>query len=207
MRKVNRLVLNGFVMMGLAVGSLIFFEVAVAQNTVLGDCGGKKCDQLLGQLKIRWPVWVRKYQSECKGKNSLGLQVYENAGEGKRVSFNCWEPKDANGSRMGYVLGVLPFPGQESKFKSEWQCSDEACKNTLAKLRNRYAQKLKEYEFECATLSGDLLINSGANSSKVEIECGFFAATLFDKNGDGIAEGDKQTTVGKIMGILEIPRR
>lgn len=204
--KLNRFYASALLMFSLAGGSWIFSEVAEAQKPILGDCGGQKCEQLLTQLQRRWPAWVKKYQSQCSGKNTLGLQVYENPPQSKRVSFNCWEPKDANNSRMGAVLGVLPFPGQESKFKSEWQCSDAACKNTLAKLRGRYAQKLKQYEFECATLSGDLLINPVANSNKVEIECGFFATNLFDDNGDGIFDGDRQTTVGKTMGTLEVPR-
>ncbi|MCT7950571.1 hypothetical protein NG798_12285 [Ancylothrix sp. C2] len=205
--KFNFLNLNALLMGGFAVGSLIFSDVAVGQNRILGDCGGQKCEQLLTQLQRRWPVWVRKYQSQCTGKNTLGLQVYANSPQNKRVAFNCWEPKNANNSRMGNVLGVLPFPGHESKFKSEWQCSDKVCKDTLAKLRGQYAQKLKDYEFECATLSGDLLINPVANSNKVEIECGFFAANLFDDNGDGISDGDRQTTVGKIMGTLQLPGR
>lgn len=204
--KLNRFYISALLMFGFAGGSWIFSEAAEAQKPILGDCGGQKCEQLFTQLQRRWPAWVKKYQSQCTGKNTLGLQVYENSPQGKRVAFNCWEPKDANNSRMGSVLGVLPFPGQESKFKSEWQCSKAACKNTLAKLRGRYAQKLKEYEFECATLSGELLINPVANANKVEIECGFFAANLFDDNGDGISDSDRQTTVGKIMGTLEVPR-
>lgn len=197
---------------GLVISSLAFINSvnitapALAQKPIIGDCGGQKCDQLLAQLRKKWPQQVRNYESECSGKNTLGLQVYQNAGATKRVGFVCWEPKDSNGSRTGNWLGVLPFPGQEAGFKSEWNCDDKQCKNTLAKLRQRYPQKLQQYEFACATKNGVLLLNVLENNKQFEIECGFFASSLVDDNGDGVSDGDQPTSVSQILGKLELPK-
>jgi|GEM_PF-1910539 len=188
-----------------ATSSLLFSLPAWSKTVLLGNCGEQTCEEVLAQLRVRSPEKIKQYEAECQGK-SLGLSVFSNSGESKRVNFACWEEKDADGSRSGYSLGVLPFPGEEGAFASEWKCSEPECKQVLSQLQARYSAQLKQYEWECATKSGDLYLNiSQQTPKKVEIECGFFAYNLFDTDGDGVADGDRGTTVGSTLGTFPYP--
>lgn len=203
--KIKYLGLSSFVILATVASCLTALPVS-AKARLLGNCGRQKCETLLTRLRTRWPKQVKKYESECTGKNRLGLQVFSNQSEGKRVNFACWEPKAKDGSRFGSSLGELPFPGEESKFSSSWSCDEKECKDRLAKLRNLYPKQIKDYEFSCATHSGSLHLNiSNSNNKEVEIECGFFSYNLYDENGDGVNESDRGTTVGIILGKLQLP--
>jgi hypothetical protein len=178
----------------------IFSQPVMGETALLENCGDQSCQVILAQLRVRSPEKVRQYETECQ-KNSLGLSVFANEGESKKVLFACWEDKEADGSRSGYSLGILPFPGEEGTFGSEWKCSEPECQQVLAQLQKRYAVQLKQYQWECATHSGDLYLNISQQSpKKVEIECGFFAYNLWDTNGDGVADSDRGTTVGMTLG-------
>ena len=57
---------------------------------------------------------------------------------------------------------------------------------------------------EAGTLN--LLISQEEANKKVEVQCYFFSANLIDDNGDGVADGDQQTSVDIILDTFSWPK-
>ncbi|MBC6481311.1 MAG: hypothetical protein GDA56_29685 [Hormoscilla sp. GM7CHS1pb] len=171
---------------------------------IIGDCTPQSCEELFTQVRSGFPDTVSKYAADCQGKQILGLSVFDRPGEGKRVNFACWSASGTDGSKTGQWLGVLPFPGEEARFSTSWNCSGSNCENIIIKLRQKYLHKSQKAEFECATKSGNLyfdVANSGVD--KIEVECQFFVYELWDENGDGVTDGDNGTSVSYTIATFE----
>ncbi|MBD1940238.1 hypothetical protein [Microcoleus sp. FACHB-68] len=191
-----------------AASGFAFSLPVSAQPAILGNCGEQSCENLLEQLRKQWPEQISKYEANCQDNNTLGLQVFANEGEARKVMVACWGEKQPDGSRSGDSLAVLPFPGEEATFGSSWSCSEGECEDILGKLRDQSPDKIKEYETKCAMESGtlNLLISQEAGNKKVEVQCYFFSAYLIDDNGDGVADGDQQTGVDIILDTFSWPK-
>lgn len=171
-----------------------------SQLEILGDCAGENCGELLVKMREIWPEMVQKYEADCQGDRRLGLAVYQDPIM-KVVSFQCWEPS-ADGTSMGFGLGRLPYPGETAPFTSHWQCVDKQCEKTVSQLKKQYQAEISQAEFICATKGGDLYLST--STDEVYVECGFFAPTFVDENGDGIADWDKGTSAGISVGTFKL---
>lgn len=202
-----------FSLMGLLIVTILaiggnFSRAIGGSNNVTGHCAELECDELIDELRSIWPEKITQYESECQGKNILGLDVWD-SGEGRRVSFACWGEKESNGSRSGDALGMLPFPGEEETFASPWSCYDESCKELVTTLKESYPEETSEYETECAMKAGDLQLLVLDEQEQVDIQCVFSAGVvLLDRDGDGISEGENNngTFVDVILGSFPLPQ-
>ena len=191
-----------------AASGCVFSLPVSAQPTILGNCEEQSCENLLEQLRKQWPEEISQYEANCQDKNTLGLQVFANEGETRKVMVACWGEKQPDGSRSGDALAVLPFPGEEPDFGISWSCSEGECEEILGKLRERSRDNIKEYETKCGMESGtlNLLISQEGASKKVEVQCYFFSAYLIDDNGDGVADSDQQTSADIILDSFSWPQ-
>lgn len=171
-----------------------------SQLKILGDCAGENCGELLGKMREVWPEMVQKYEADCAGDKRLGLLVYQDPLM-KVVSFQCWEPSEDDSS-MGFGLGRLPYPGETAPFKSPWGCGDSECEKTVGQLKKQFQTEISQAEFMCATKDGELYLSKSTDG--VYVECGFFAPTFVDENGDGIADWDKGTSAGISVGTFKL---
>lgn len=167
---------------------------------ILGDCPGETCEELLIRMGQAWPEIVQQYEKECQGDRRLGLAVYQEPTI-KVVNFQCWEPSE-DGTSTGYGLGRLPYPGETAPFASHWQCVDSQCEKTVGQLKKQYQAEISQAEFLCATRDGQLYLSM--SNDGVYVECGFFAPTFVDENGDGIADWDKGTSASMVVGTFKL---
>lgn len=197
--KINRLHCQSLLIA--AICSIAFSHPVTGQPKILGDCGEQTCESLLEQLRTQWSDKITKHEANCKDNNTLGLQVFANEGEQRKVMVACWGEKDQSGSRSGDLLSILPFPGEEDTFGSSWSCSEGECEDILGKLRDRSPDQVKDYEVKCGMEAGTLtlLISPEGANKKVDVQCYFFASYLIDDNGDGVADGDQQTSADIIL--------
>jgi hypothetical protein len=158
-----------------------------------GDCGTFSCPELLAQLQQRYPDHIADYLGNCPSdpaqgyatEGELALNVYERDGS-QRVGFYCWEPPhDQGGDRSGFVLGILPYPGEEAGFPVAIASDDPAIQAEL----ERYAPMVSQMGFDCAVAGGEINILSEAR--QMSLQCYFWAgAILIDTNDDGVADGE-----------------
>lgn len=166
---------------------------------VSGDCGPFSCPDLLVQLQQRYPDRTTEYLSNCPGdpaqgyatEGELALNVYQRDGS-QRVGFYCWEPPyDQGGDRTGFVLGVLPYPGDEAGFPVAIASDDPAVQ---AELR-RYSEEVAQMGFDCAMAEGN--INILTDNGKTGLQCYFQAGVILtDSDGDGVSDGELSMGAG-----------
>lgn len=168
-----------------------------------GDCGDLTCPELLGQLQQIHPELTAQFIDNCPGDpaqgyyaptGDLALQVYQRDGS-QRVGFYCWEPPfdpgSGSGERSGYVLGVLPYPGEEADFPAKIVSDVPAIQAVL----DRYPEKVAQMAWDCALASGDINILPEENA--VRLQCYFQAGvSLADVDGDGISDGEYSMGAG-----------
>ena len=161
---------------------------------------------ILAQLRRSFPKQVSQLETECYGNSKspmqqnrrsyLQLQLYQNAGESKRVSFSCWDAPPTKGKeRSGSWLGNLPLSNRDRTFAKPWTCAkgDRACSELLPQLRSRFPQQLQQAKFQCGIKNGILFAIQ--TNSNIDIRCGFFAVTLWDSDGDGKVDNEGQASV------------
>ena len=148
----------------------------------------------LQQMREQFPQEVGKIE----------LEVFQNEGETRRVSFTCWDKPKGKKSRSGSWLGNLPLSRNDKTFVKPWTCSqeDKNCSTLLSKLREIDAQKVKQAEFQCAMKSGSLFAEQ--QDKQVDMRCGFFATSLNDENGDGVVDNEDPVGVDISMGIINL---
>ena len=94
-----------------------------------GTCGKLTCEELLTQLRNTWSDKMIKYEASCQGNKTLGFNVY-GQNNTQKVSLICWGQPKEDGKTYGNWLGILPFPGNEENFASQWNCLDsQECKD------------------------------------------------------------------------------
>ncbi len=175
---------------------------------VKGNCEPFNCQLLLKDLAKNWDwkieEWLNTY--DCKDRKTLGLNVWQKPEKNRVVSVTCWGDTENPKEIFGHYLGILPFPGEEKSFTSQWICkNDQNCQNYIKYLRLNNRNKVTEIEVKCAIKNGQLTIVE--TSDKINIKCLYLEyATQIDINLDGIAdnETEKSTNVDEIM--LEIDR-
>ncbi len=159
----------------------------------------------LQTMRSQFPQEVAELEVGCqKDKGKIELEVFQNEGETRRVSFTCWDKPKGKKSRSGSWLGILPLSRNDKIFVKPWTCSqeDKNCSTLLSKLREIDAQKVKQAEFQCAMKSGSLFAEQ--QDKQVDMRCGFFATSLNDENGDGVVDNEDPVGVDISMGIINL---
>ena len=148
----------------------------------------------LEQARQYYALTVADLERQCADPKTLNVETYTDPDEVEMVSFTCWSPADATGVLTGQWLGRLPL-SPIAAFGASLTCrpEDELCHHWLPTLRSQYPLPLQQAEFHCAMRDGVLLTEF--TETTVAIRCGFFATTLWDENGDNLADYEDQISV------------
>lgn len=164
--------------------------IELSENVVGSRCGEMACDELLGELVMRYPKHGGEFVQDCQAQAGLmGLAVYDHKGP-RRVGLTCWDVEVetegySEGYRSGLYFGALPYPGDEVGFPVPIS-SDDAVEQVVLE---RYSEQVAEMAFDCAVVGGS--INILQNAGKTELQCFFWAgAQPLDTNGDFVSDGE-----------------
>lgn len=168
------------------------------------NCEGQSCEEVLAEVRGIFPDTVAQFEGECSDNKTLSLQVFQNEGQPKRVSFICWGEPELDRSRSGTWLGVLPLTANDPTFVQAWTCpeSDQQCQRILPHLRSRYPEQIQQAEFQCATKNGSLFMS--VSEQKVDVRCGFFANSVWDEDGDGSPDNEDPVSVDLSVGTFKL---
>lgn len=202
------------VSMAIAVGSIILFPLLLLNGSAVALANTNQ-SAILAQLRRSFPKQVSQLEAQCRGNSKspmpqsrrsyLQLQLYQNAGESKRVSFSCWDAPPTKGTeRSGSWLGNLPLSTRDRTFAKPWTCAegDRDCSALLPQLRSRFPQQIQQAEFQCGMKNGSLFAIQ--TNSDIDIRCGFFATSLSDSDGDGTVDNEDPVGVDIAIATLKL---
>lgn len=204
--KIKPLGLVGLLIGILSITSGFTFRKMSEPTQVKGECGEFECDELFAELRSRWTEQVRQYEAECTDNKQIGLTLWSR-NNWQQISVACWGDKEADGSRTGEFLGILPYPGEEEKFGNNWRCYEEECE-ILETLKNTYPEEIREDEVQCGFKGGDLQLIDSETEGMVDVQCVFSVGVIVvDTDNDGVIDGEmtRGTFIDNILGSFPVP--
>jgi len=155
---------------------------------ISGNCQDFTCSALSGRLQQAFPKQASGWNNSCT--NDLALNVFSRD-ESQRVNFICWEPPTANASRNGSLLGILPYPDEETLFPVAIASNEPTIQAAL----DSNPQIVQQMGFDCAVQGGNVNILAGEDA--VTLQCFFQAGVqVLDLDGDGISDGENSMGAG-----------